>query len=200
MAFMHSGTLLPFPKAPAPGALHMEPKMVHEISRDQLTLDRLLETVAMAGFEAELQEDDIFIRGTGCGLRLEIHASAGVVQIRAVLVLNRNVTDTAAEALCGNLNKRLLVSKFVAHRWDDGDLGMFISYAVHYNFGLNVPNFLFVLRRFTESCQAIYRNEIEGTRLDPDFKPPELELVAPADENGGTEAPEDQAEVAATPS
>lgn len=173
--------------------------MVHEISRDQVTLDRLFETITMAGFEAEIQEDDIFIRGTGCGLRLEIHPSTGVVQIRAVLVLNRTLTDPAAEVFCGSLNKRLLVSKFVAHRWDDGDLGLFISYAVHYNFGLNVPNFLFVLRRFTESCQAIYRNEIEGTRLDPDFKPPELELVAPENENPTTEDPEAQLVSASTP-
>jgi hypothetical protein len=189
MVFMHSGTLLPFPKSPAPGALHKEPTMVHEISRDQVTFERLFETITMAGFEAEIQEDDIFIRGTGCGVRLEIHSGAGVVQIRAVLVLNKNLTDPAAEALCGDLNKRLLVSKFVAHRWDDGDIGLFISYSVHYNFGLNVPNFLFVLRRFIESCQAIYRNEIEGTRLDPDFKPPELELVAPADETANASHP-----------
>ena len=163
--------------------------MVHEISRDQVTFERLFETITMAGFEAEIQEDDIFIRGTGCGVRLEIHSGAGVVQIRAVLVLNRNLTDPAAEALCGDLNKRLLVSKFVAHRWDDGDIGLFISYSVHYNFGLDVPNFLSILRRFIESCQAIYRNEIEGTRLDPDFKPPELELVAPVDETANASPP-----------
>ncbi len=85
-----------------------------------------------------------------------------------------------------------LQSKFLAHRWDDGGIGLFISYSVHYNFGLNVPNFLFVLRRFIESCQAIYRNEIEGTKLDPEFKPPELELVAPGKEYPVTEDPDAQ--------
>jgi hypothetical protein len=66
----------------------------------------------------------------------------------------------------------------VLHRWEDGDLGLFISHCIQFNFGLNMPNLLFALRRLVESCQSLYRSDISGTRFDPDFKPPELELVS----------------------
>jgi hypothetical protein len=72
------------------------------------------------------------------------------------------------------------VTKFIVHRWEDGDLGLFMSHTVQFNFGLNLPNLLFGLRRFIESCQSLYRTDILGTRFDPNFKPAELELVAEA--------------------
>jgi hypothetical protein len=175
-----TATLLPFPKGAVATDPAKESPMAHEISRDQISLASLCDLVQSAGFEAVLQEENVFIVGTGAGLRLEIDNAIGAIFIRALYMLNPQAADSAIAALCGKLNERLLVSKFVFHRWDDGDVGLFISCAVHYNFGLQVPNFLFVLRRFIESCQTVYRHEILDARFDPNFKPPELALVAEA--------------------
>jgi hypothetical protein len=175
---MPPNNLLPFPKSPIQAIVPTELIMVHEIPRDQVTAELLLEKISMAGFEAKIEEDDICLVGTGCSTRVDILPEAGVVRVRALYMLNNQVSDAAAEAFCANLNKRLLVSKFVLHRWEDGDLGLFISHCIQFNFRLNMPNLLFALRRFVESCQSLYRSDISGTRFDPDFKPPELELVS----------------------
>jgi hypothetical protein len=175
---MPPNNLLPFPKVPVQAIVPTELTMVHEIQRDQVSLDLLLEKISMAGFEARIEDDDIYFVGTGCSTRVDILPEAGVVRIRGLYMLNNQLNDAAADAFCAFLNKRLTVSKFVTHRWDDGDLGLFISHCVQYNFGLNMPNLLFSVRRFIESCQSLYRTDILGTRFDPDFKPAELELVS----------------------
>ena len=177
---MTTNNLIAFPAPPAQTGLIKEQAMIQDISRDQVTVETLLERMSLAGFEAKIEDEDIYIEGTGCSTRIDIHPDTGIIRMRALYMLNSTVSDEAAEGLSANLNKRLFVTKFIVHRWEDGDLGLFMSHTVQFNFGLNVPNLLFGLRRFIESCQSLYRTDILGTRFDPNFKPAELELVAEA--------------------
>jgi hypothetical protein len=177
---MAANNLIVFPTSPARAGLAKDPTMAEHLTRDQVTTDVLLEKLTLAGFEAKMEDEDLYIEGTGCSTRVDIHPDMGIVRIRALYMLNCNVNDQTAEAFCSQLNKRLFVTKFVNHRWEDGDLGLFMSHTIQFNFGLNLPNFLFALRRFIESCQSLYRTDIMDTRFDPNFKPAELELVAEA--------------------
>lgn len=174
---MASNNLIVFPAFPAQPGLAKDPTMVQHLTRDQVTTEVLLDKLTLAGFEARVDDEDLFIEGTGCNTRVEVHPDMGIIRIRALYMLNNAVSDETANGLCSELNKRLFVTKFVNHRWEDGDLGLFMSHTIQFNFGLNLPNFLFSLRRFIESCLSLYRTDIMDTRFDPNFKPPELELV-----------------------
>ena len=154
--------------------------MPKEISKKDVSAELLASMIEEAGYEAEVDEEgDISILNTGFHTRIEVYVDSATLRFRAAITLNTYATNQDVEALVAEMNKRMLLPKFVYHRWDDGDLAIFAHLVTYFPFGLNVPNLLFGLRRFLEGVSGARNDFVKDTAFDPQFVGAKPALPAP---------------------
>lgn len=159
--------IVPFPKAVPQAFIPSELTMPRELLRDQVTLEVIQQILSEAGYESTLEGEAVYIQRTGCGLRLRVESDFSFLRINALYYLNPALSPEAVHALVAQLNDDYQVLKLTHHRWDDGDLGLWSSTQIHYPFGLNIPNFLFMVRKVNETMVYLYNNDLKGTNLIP---------------------------------
>jgi hypothetical protein len=143
--------------------------MTRLISKDDVTLETIAALMAEIGYEPEVDTEDeqVILRGSGNNCRLQLHPTQKSIRIRTHLWLNPSLKDAAVRDLLFKLNDIVYVTKFTHHRWGADDLLLLGSHVVHYAFGLQVDNFLYVLRRILESHIGVYYEYIKSTPYAP---------------------------------
>ena len=58
---MAANNLIVFATSPARAGLAKDPTMAEHLTRDQVTTDVLLEKLTLAGFEAKMEDEDLYI-------------------------------------------------------------------------------------------------------------------------------------------
>ena len=86
------------------------------------------------------------------------------------MTLNRELTDEKLEKLSADANYRGFMVRYVAHRWDDGDVGLIGNHVIHYPFGLNMPNLIFSIRKFVDTLKGFYDENKSDERIFPKQK------------------------------
>lgn len=139
--------------------------MPREIAKDAVSVELIGDRLTEAGYEVEVDKADntIVVQRTGINLRLQVYPDLNSIRMRSHFYLNRHLTDDDVQKLLVRLNDEIYLPKYTHCRWDDGDVGLFAGYAIHYTFGLNMPNLIFSMRRFVDTQQGVYLDYIKGT-------------------------------------
>lgn len=157
--------LIPFPKQALQASIPSELIMPREIAKDAVSVELIADRLTDAGYEVEVDKDDntILVQRTGINLRLQVYPDLNSIRIRSHYFLNRHLTEEDITKLLVRLNDEIYLPKYTHYRWNDGDVGLFAGYAIHYTFGLNMPNLIFSMRRFVDTQQGVYLDYIKGT-------------------------------------
>ncbi len=139
--------------------------MPREIAKDAVSVELIADRLTDAGYEVEVDKDEntILVQRTGINLRLQVYPDLNSIRIRSHYFLNRHLTEEDITKLLVRLNDEIYLPKYTHYRWNDGDVGLFAGYAIHYTFGLNMPNLIFSMRRFVDTQQGVYLDYIKGT-------------------------------------
>ncbi len=157
--------LIPFPKPALQARIPSELIMPREIAKEAVSLELIADRLTEAGYEVDTDKDDntIIVQRTGVNLRLQLYPDLNSIRMRSNFWLNRHLTDEDIHKLLIRLNDEIYLPKYTHYRWSDGDIGLFAGYALHYTFGLNMPNLIFSMRRLVETQQGVYQDYIKGT-------------------------------------
>ena len=146
----------------------MELEMAREIARENVTSELLKIRFEEAGYETMLDEDgDLYVLGTWINLRLVLYPEYASMLIRGHLTLSSDLTDDELQKLSADANYRGFMVRYVAHRWDDGDVGLIGNHVIYYPFGLNMPNLIFTIRKFVDTLKGFYEDNKTNERLFP---------------------------------
>jgi len=135
-----------------------------------LTNGLILERLEDAGFECSLEDNEVWVHGTGCNLRIQIDHEARALHMRGLLMLRSELNTLEVNDLVIKATERLSLVKFFAHRWDDGKLGLWSAYTLFFPFDINFPNVVFTLRRFLETVSALKAMDDLADRWFPSQK------------------------------
>ena len=157
--------LIPFPKQALQASIPSELIMPREIAKDAVSVELIADRLTDAGYEVEVDKDEntILVQRTGINLRLQVFPDLNSIRMRSHYFLNRHLTEEDITKLLVRLNDEIYLPKYTHYRWNDGDVGLFAGYAIHYTFGLNMPNLIFSMRRFVDTQQGVYLDYIKGT-------------------------------------
>jgi hypothetical protein len=157
--------LIPFPKQALQARIPSELIMPREIAKDAVSVELIADRLTEAGYEVEVYKDEetIVVQRTAVNLRLELHSNLASIRLRSSIYLNTHLLDEDLTKLVMRLNEVAYLAKYTWHRWDDGDIGLFAGYVLHYTFGLNMPNLIFTMRRLVDAQRNIYEDFIKGT-------------------------------------
>ena len=89
------------------------------------------------------------------------------MMIRGHLTLNSELTDEEIQKISADANYRGFMVRYVAHRWDDGDVGLIGNHVIYYPFGLNMPNLIFCIRKFVDTLKGFYEEHKSNERIFP---------------------------------
>ena len=160
--------LLQLPTQPLQRHIPLELEMAREIERDNVTAELLKARFEEAGYEAKLEEDGaIYLPGTWLNLRMILYPDHSSLVIRAQLTLNTELSDEELQKISWDANHKSYLVRYVTHRWDDGEVGLFGNYVLYYTFGLNMPNLIFSLRKFVDTFKAFYEENKADERMFP---------------------------------
>ncbi len=163
--------VLQLPTQPLQKHIPLELEMAREIARENVTSELLKARFEEAGYETKLDEDgDLYVLGTQANLRIILYPDYASMLIRGHLTLNRELTDEELEKLSAGANYRGFMVRYVAHRWDDGDVGLIGNHVIHYPFGLNMPNLIFSIRKFVDTLKGFYDENKSDERIFPKQK------------------------------
>ncbi len=160
--------VLQLPTQPLQKHIPLELEMAREIARDNVTSELLKIRFEEAGYETMLDEDgDLYVLGTWINLRLVLYPEYASMLIRGHLTLSSDLTDDDLQKLSADANYRGFMVRYVAHRWDDGDVGLIGNHVIYYPFGLNMPNLIFTIRKFVDTLKGFYEDNKTNERLFP---------------------------------
>ena len=160
--------LLKLPTQPLQKTIPVELEMAREIDRDNVSAELLKARFEEAGYEVILEEDgDLSILGTRVNLRISIYPAHAAIHLRGYLILSNELKNNDLQAICAEANSKSFLVLYMTHRWNDGDIGLFGSYVLHYPFGLNMPNLIYSVRKFVESVRGYYEEHKSDKRLFP---------------------------------
>jgi len=160
--------LLQLPTQPLQKNIPLELEMTREIPRENVTGELLKTRFEEAGYETKLEEDgDLYVMGTWVNLRIILYPDYASLMIRGHLTLNNELTDEELQKLSADANHRGFMVRYAAHRWDDGDVGMIGNHVIYYPFGLNMPNFIFCIRKFVDTLKGFYEENKSNDRVFP---------------------------------
>ena len=125
------------------------------ISKSEVSNSLLVERLEDAGFECSVEENEVWVHGTGCNLRLQIDLEARALHMRGLMMLRPELNTLEVNDLVIKATERLSLVKFFAHRWDDGKLGLWSSYTLFFPFDMNLSNLIFTMRRFIETVSTL---------------------------------------------
>ncbi len=160
--------LLQLPTQPLQKHIPLELEMAREIARENVTSELLKARFEEAGYETKLEEDgDLYVLGTWINLRIILYPDYASMMIRGHLTLNSELTDEEIQRISANANYRGFMVRYVAHRWDDGDVGLIGNHVIYYPFGLNMPNLIFCIRKFVDTLKGFYEEHKLNERIFP---------------------------------
>jgi hypothetical protein len=160
--------VLQLPTQPLQKNIPVELEMVREIARENVTGESLKARFEEAGYEAKLDDDgDLYILGTWVNLRIVLYPDYASMLIRGHLTLNSELTYEELQKLSAKANYGGFLVRYVAHRWDDSDVGLIGNHVIYYPFGLNVPNLIFCIRKFVDTLRGFYEEHKSNERLFP---------------------------------
>lgn len=160
--------VLQLPTQPLQKHIPLELEMAREIARENVTSELLKIRFEEAGYETMLDEDgDLYVLGTWINLRLVLYPEYASMLIRGHLTLSSDLTDDELQKLSADANYRGFMVRYVAHRWDDGDVGLIGNHVIYYPFGLNMPNLIFTIRKFVDTLKGFYEDNKTNERLFP---------------------------------
>ena len=160
--------LLQLPTHPLQKHIPLELEMAREITRDNVSAELLKARFEEAGYEAKIDEDgSIYLPGTLINLRVILYPDHACLVIRGQLALNTELSDEELQKISWEANYKSFMLRYVTHRWDDGDVGLFGNYVLYYTFGLNMPNLIFSLRKFVDTFKAFYEENKSDERMFP---------------------------------
>jgi hypothetical protein len=159
-------TLVNFPVTPLQKDIPLMQTMASEIEKSAVTMENLCAALHAAGYETQLNGDEISVLRAGCFLSVKNYPEFSKLSIRAQMQVNEKISDGELNQLLADLNKNAFHLKISAFRWDDGCVALFFSHVVFYPFGLNLANFIFALRRVAEGTHTLLEGSIRGTRFE----------------------------------
>ena len=160
--------VLQLPTQPLQKNIPLELEMAREIARDSVTAEVLKARFEEAGYEARIEEDGaIYLPGTWINLRVILYPDHSSLVIRGQLTLNSELSDEELHKISWETNHNSYMVRYVTHRWDDGEVGLFGNYVTYYTFGLNMPNLIFSLRKFVDAFKAVYEENKTNERMFP---------------------------------
>jgi hypothetical protein len=160
--------VLQLPTQPLQKNIPLELEMAREIARENVTGELLKARFEEAGYETKLDDDgDLYILGTLVNLRIILYTDYASMLIRGHLTLNSELTDEELQKLSAEANYGGFLVRYVAHRWDDSDVGLIGNHVIYYPFGLNMPNLIFCIRKFVDTLKGFYEEHKSNERLFP---------------------------------
>ena len=160
--------VLQLPTQPLQKHIPLELEMAREIARENVTSELLKARFEEAGYEIKLEEDgDLYVLGTWINLRIILYPDYASMMIRGHLTLNSELTDEEIQKISADANYRGFMVRYVAHRWDDGDVGLIGNHVIYYPFGLNMPNLIFCIRKFVDTLKGFYEEHKLKERIFP---------------------------------
>ncbi|MEY5003742.1 MAG: hypothetical protein RL678_1551 [Pseudomonadota bacterium] len=160
--------VLQLPTHPLQKNIPLELEMAREIARENVSAELLKARFEEAGYEAMLEEDgDLFLLGTWVNLRIIVHPDHAALMVRGHLTLNSELKDEDLQKICAEANFRSFLVRYVTYRWGDGEVGLIGNYVLHYPFGLNMPNFIYSVRKFVDTLRAYYEEHKSEEGLFP---------------------------------
>lgn len=160
--------VLQLPTQPLQKHIPLELEMAREIARENVTSELLKARFEEAGYETKLEEDgDLYVLGTWINLRIILYPDYASMMIRGHLTLNSELTDEEIQRISADANYRGFMVRYVAHRWDDGDVGLIGNHVIYYPFGLNMPNLIFCIRKFVDTLKGFYEEHKLNERIFP---------------------------------
>ena len=160
--------VLQLPTQPLQKHIPLELEMAREIERENVTAEILKARFEDAGYETMLPDDgDLYILGIGVNLRIIFFPEYAAMLLRCHLTLNSELTDEEIRKVSADANRRAFLVRYVGHRWDDGEIGLIGNHVIYYPFGLNMPNFIFCVRKYVETIKEFYEVHKSNERIFP---------------------------------
>ncbi len=160
--------VLQLPTQPLQKHIPLELEMAREIARENVTSELLAARFEEAGYETKLDDDgDLYVLGTWVNLRIIIYPDYESMLIRGHLTLNSELTDEELQKLSADANYRGFMVRYVAHRWDNGDVALIGNHVIYFPFGLNMPNLIFSIRKFVDTLKGFYEENKSNERIFP---------------------------------
>jgi len=159
-------TVVNFPVAPLQKNIPLELTMARDIPRENVTIELLHAKLEDAGYEASIDDGEINVLRTGFNLRISNYPDHSSLRFRTQIYLNEQLTDEDINAFVAELNLAAYSLRVCAVRWAESDIGLFTNYVMYYPFGLNLPTFVFSLRRTVDGMQRIFDDHIKNTRFE----------------------------------
>jgi hypothetical protein len=161
--------LLQLPTQPLQKNIPLEITMAREIEREHVTNELLKVKFEEAGYEIVLEESgDLSIMRTAVNLRLSNFNEHASIRLRGHMILNNQLSDEELDKFVKEVNYDSYSIRFIGHRWDDGDIGLFGNYVIYYPFGLNLPNLIFTVRQFVDAMRAIFEEHKSAGKYFPE--------------------------------
>jgi hypothetical protein len=139
--------------------------MHREIPRENVTIELLHAKLEDAGYEAIIEDGEISVLRTGFNLRISNFPDHASLRFRTLIYLNDQLTDEEINAFVAEVNLSAYSLRVCAVRWAESDIGLFANYVMYYPFGLNLPTFVFCLRRTVDGMEKIFDDHIKNTRF-----------------------------------
>lgn len=159
-------TIVNFPIAPLQKNIPLEHIMARDIPRENVTVELLHAKLEDAGYEATIDDGEINVLRTGFNMRISNFPDHASLRFRTLVYLNEQLTDEDINTFVAEINLAAYSLRVCAVRWAESDIGLFANYVMYYPFGLNLPNFVFSLRRTVEGMQRIFDDHIKKTRFE----------------------------------
>lgn len=160
--------VLNFPNRSIQKNIPMEHAMTKEIAKDDVSIELLMAKLEDAGYEANLDAGEISVQRTGCNLKISNFPDHASLKICGAFPLKKEITEHDLDAFIAKISSASYFVNFSAFRWKEtGDVGVFGSYVIYYPFGLNLPNFIFSMRRLVEGMQKMYADYSNNSNYFP---------------------------------
>ena len=154
---MHDATkVLNFPSKAIQKNIPREQLMSKEIAKEHVSIELLQAKLEEAGYEAELKDGEISVQRTGCNLKITNYPEHASLRIFGIFLLKQGLAASDLDQFVASVSAKSFFVNFSGKQWEDGDSGIFGSYVIYYPFGLNLPNFIFSIRRLAEGMHAMY--------------------------------------------
>jgi hypothetical protein len=162
-----SAHILDFPGKSIQKTIPVEQMMPKEIAKEDITPELLCSKLQDAGYEASMSDDEISVQRSGCNLRIKCYPEHACLQIFGCYLMKKDLPEADLDEFIAQISAKSFMVNFWGTRWDDGSTGVFGSTVMYYPFGLNLPNFIFTMRRLIEGMSMMFREYAGNAKYFP---------------------------------
>jgi hypothetical protein len=162
-----SARILEFPNKSIQKIIPVEQLMSKEIAKEDVTLELLCSRLQDAGYEAVLIDEEISVQRTGCNLRIKCYPELACLRIFGCYLMKNDLPEADLDVFIAQVSAKSFMVNFSSMRWDDGSVGVFGSHVTYYPFGLNLPNFIFTMRRLIDGMSMMMREYADNAQYFP---------------------------------